>query len=246
MAGSNGPRIVTNGLYLCYDFADKKSYPGSGNTVTNLSNGGPINKLGTDFNGVIQGGSFDSGNGGRFYANTPSNYATRQGIIPNNKPKAISRLTCEAWAILLYPNRGYVSENGVGGAYAWGWGPEVTWRCLYTESVFQFTMSTTNNLWFGQTANFSRTRDDNWHHYVCVYDGTNAKIYVDGVLVSTSGALSGNISTQYNADTYLFYAGGNIYDYGKGYLGYYAEHEYAFTAAEVLRNFNAKRRRFGI
>jgi len=246
MAGSNGPRIVTNGLYLCYDFADKKSYPGSGNTVTNLSNGGPINKLGTDFNGVIQGGSLDSGNGGRLYMNTPTNYASRHGIIPNNKPKAISRLTCEVWAILLYPNRAYVSENGSGGAFAWAWGPEATWCCFFTESLFQFRMSTVNNTWPGQSAIYTRTRDDNWHHYACVYDGTNAKIYFDGVLVATSASLSGNIATQYNQDNTIFYAGGNIYDYGKGYLGYYAEHEYAFSAAEVRQNFNAKRRRFGI
>jgi len=245
MAGSNGPRIVTNGLYLCYDFADKKSYPGSGSTVVNLSNGGPINRLGVNFNGSISSGTFDSANGGRMYF--PGTNNVYAGIVVSNKPKAISRLTCEAWAILLYPTDGYIGYPGdTSNPPAWGWGPEVTWRCMYAESYFQFTMSTTNNLWFGQTANFYRTRDDNWHHYVCVYDGTNAKIYFDGVLVATSASLSGNISTQYNADTTIIYRGGTIYAAGKGYVGYYAEHDYAFSAAEVRQNFNAKRRRFGI
>jgi len=247
MATHRGPRMVRNGLYLCYDFADKKSYPGSGNTVTNLSNGRPINRLGTDFNGAIQSGtSFDSGNGGRIYANTPTNYATRQGIIPNNKPRGISRLTCEVWAILLYPNRGYVAENGTAGSAAWAWGPEATWRCLYYESGMQFTMSTVNNAWGGQTVAITRTRDDNWHHFVNVYDGSNALFYVDGVLAGTSGALSGNVATQYNQNTTIFYAGGNIFEWGKGYLGYYAEHDYAFTAADVRQNFNARRVRFNL
>ena len=247
MATHRGPRMIRNGLYLCYDFADRVSYPGSGTTVRNLSNGSPINRLGVNFDGAIQSGTtFDSGNGGRLYINTPSNYVTRQGIIPSNKPKPLAYLTCEVWAITLYPNRGYVAENGSSGVAAWAWGPEATWRCLYYESGFQFTMSTVNNAWGGQTAVYSRTRDDNWHHYVCVYDGSNAKIYVDGVLQATSGALSGNVATVYNQDTTIFYAGGNIFEWGKGYLGYYAEHNYAFTAANVLQNFNARRSRFGL
>jgi len=244
MATHRGPRMIRNGLYLCYDFADKKSYPGSGSTVTNLSNGTPINRLGVNFNGTLYNQTFESNNCGRMYF--PGSLASPAGIIPANKPKPIVRLTCEVWAILLTPPDGYIAYAGGPFASAWAWGPEATWRCLYDNGGFQFTMSTVNNAWGGQTAYYGWTRDDNWHHYACVYDGTNAKIYIDGVLRATSGALSGNVATQYNQDTTIIYRGGNIFAAGKGYIGYYAEHDYAFTAANVVQNFNARRSRFSV
>ena len=36
----HSPRIVTDGLILCLDAADKNSYPGSGNTWYDLSGNG--------------------------------------------------------------------------------------------------------------------------------------------------------------------------------------------------------------
>ena len=40
MAQEYGPKIVTDGLVLCLDAADKVSYPGSGTTLTDLSGNG--------------------------------------------------------------------------------------------------------------------------------------------------------------------------------------------------------------
>jgi len=57
MGFSRGPKIVTDGLVLCLDAANKKSYPGSGTTWYDLSGNG---KNGTLENGV----GFDNGNGG--------------------------------------------------------------------------------------------------------------------------------------------------------------------------------------
>ena len=38
MAVGYNPRIVTNGLVLCLDAGNTRSYPGSGTTWTNLTN----------------------------------------------------------------------------------------------------------------------------------------------------------------------------------------------------------------
>ena len=57
MAISRGPRIVTNGLVLALDAADKNSYPGSGTTWTDLSG----NKINTT---LINGPTFNTNNGG--------------------------------------------------------------------------------------------------------------------------------------------------------------------------------------
>ena len=57
MGTSYNPRIVTDGLVLCLDAANKRSYPGAGNTWTDLT----ANK----YNGALSNGpTFNSANGG--------------------------------------------------------------------------------------------------------------------------------------------------------------------------------------
>ena len=57
MGTSYNPRIVTDGLVLCLDAANKRSYPGAGNTWTDLT----ANK----YNGALTNGpTFNSANGG--------------------------------------------------------------------------------------------------------------------------------------------------------------------------------------
>jgi len=58
MAQEYGPKVVTDGLVLCYDAADKNSYPGSGATWTDLSGNGfnatlSAAAIGTDVPGVM-------------------------------------------------------------------------------------------------------------------------------------------------------------------------------------------------
>ena len=52
-----GPRTITNGLVLCLDAGNPKSYPGSGNTWTDLSGNGNHGTL-------TNGPTYSSGNGG--------------------------------------------------------------------------------------------------------------------------------------------------------------------------------------
>ena len=53
MAQAHGPRIVTDGLVFCVDAANVKSYPGSGNTWSNLAN--------TNSSGTFSGATYDNG-----------------------------------------------------------------------------------------------------------------------------------------------------------------------------------------
>lgn len=245
-----GPKTTSTNCYLCYDFADRKSYPGSGTTVFNLGSAAFVNRFGTSFNGTTNGNvTYQSTNGGILYINnsiTPGNDATGyDGLVPSNQPKPINRLTCEVWAIIEYPTIGYVTAFGAGAA-AWAWGPEATWRCIYSDTQMQFTMSTANNPWGGVSVTVNHTRDNNWHHFVNVYNGSSVLFYIDGILKGSAGGISGAVSTQYNQITTIMRRGGNIFAAGRGYLGSYKEYDYAFTQADVTRNFNANRRRFGI
>ena len=93
----------------------------------------------------------------------------------------------------------------------------------------------------------SSINDGNIHHIQAVYDGSQIKVYFDGVLEATASQ-TGNIlnrnaklfigvgTTNATSPAYQYAWDGNIYSvklYNK-----------ALTAAEVLQNYNATKGRF--
>lgn len=72
MANLYGPKIVTDGLVLYWDVANKKSYPGDGSLLDLSGNGRDATKQGTvnfvnEFGGVVQ---FVASTNGRYYETT--------------------------------------------------------------------------------------------------------------------------------------------------------------------------------
>jgi hypothetical protein len=66
---ANGPKIVTDGLVLCLDAANRKSYPGTGTAWNDLSGNG---NNGTLVNGV----GYSSNNGGSLVFDGVNDYVT--------------------------------------------------------------------------------------------------------------------------------------------------------------------------
>jgi subtilisin-like proprotein convertase family protein len=89
-----------------------------------------------------------------------------------------------------------------------------------------------------------------WHHIVGTYDGTNAKLYIDGVLVDTV-ARSGTLSYSGSSSTNDLIIGGDAaasgIETGHEFLGKIASvavYDRALTAEEVEYNFKVKKERF--
>lgn len=86
MPNNYGPRIVTNGLVLCLDAGNTKSYPGSGTTWTDLSRSGN--------NGTLTNGpTFSSGNGGSIVFDGANDYVA----IPSSSLVSGSQMTFDVW-----------------------------------------------------------------------------------------------------------------------------------------------------
>ena len=91
MALAHSPSTVMNGLVLCLDAANSKSYPGSGDTWFDLSGRG---NNGTLVNGV----GYDSGNGGSFSLDGVDDYSSVPSTNGLDLSGTSTSLTVSCWA----------------------------------------------------------------------------------------------------------------------------------------------------
>ena len=84
MGLGHSPRIVTDGLVLCLDAANARSYPGTGTTWTDLSANG--------YSGTLTNGpTFSSDNGGAFtFDGTNDHVLLPSNLISGNGPLSLS------------------------------------------------------------------------------------------------------------------------------------------------------------
>ena len=80
-----------------------------------------------------------------------------------------------------------------------------------------------------------------WHHVACTFDGTNARIYIDGVLDKTSAAVSGSISTSTHPlliGTFWPEVYPGVYSF-RGELDEVEIYDRALTADEIKAHYKA-------
>jgi hypothetical protein len=88
-----------------------------------------------------------------------------------------------------------------------------------------------------------------WYHFVHTYDGSTQKLYLDGVLMTT-GSQSGTIQYDVNNTRVLIGADDNSgYNSGASYphpgkMGQVRIYNRGLSSTEVLRNYNAQRKRY--
>lgn len=114
-----------------------------------------------------------------------------------------------------------------------------------TDNEIKFTLRTDVGQYDGKVGSLAR---DTWHHIVGVWDGTNNKIYHNGVYID-QGTPTWTSSV---CDTGAWRVGGNraLSGTNGGYLDgdipVVRIYNCALNADEVARNFNAQRARFGL
>jgi hypothetical protein len=224
------PRIVTGGLVLALDAADKNSYVGSGTTWKDLS--------GNANNGTLTNGpTFSNVNGGVIVLDgtddyvsltstdslRPSNVTLSVWFNRNNSTIVGNEAIAESRKSLWISYGFHISSGGI------------NWYIGYTDS---FPYSTSVNA----VGNYI---DGNWHNVVGTYDKQNLKIYVDGVLKNTSSSFTSDILYSGTLNFLIgFHAESTTYFEGK--IATTSLYNRALTATEVLQNYNATKTRFGL
>ena len=239
MAINSGPDgIVQDGLISYVDPANKVSYPGSGTEITDLigTNNGTIS--GTTFTNVDAGAWDFDGIDDRVYYSTGLNLTTSIGSYSIWVKK--SDITTGGSAIIT-GNNGYRTYFNI----ATPPGGKVSCRFSITHQV-RWTIETDNVV----------LSNNVWTHIALVHNGTEAKIYIDGVAVSQSFGYhtpgwerknewwSAMSPTPDRTRLAFFQIPGYSSSHWAGTITNVQIYNKALSAAEVLQNYNALKRRF--
>ena len=230
MSINYSPATVTNGLVLCLDAGNTKSYPGSGTAWTDLSGNGNTGTL-------TNGPTYSSANGGSIVFDGADDYV---GVGNITAVDGISQLTISGW-VKRNSGFGALFFKNAGSSSNW---IEVAWHNSIGLLFVPATISA-----YAQMAIPSGT---DWKFITCVFDGTQsdntnrAKIYINVVLQSvTHTGTYGTVTGNPNASIIIGRDGWNAATLNAS-INDVRVYNRALSAAEVRQNFNALRGRYGV
>jgi hypothetical protein len=240
MAIFRGPKIVTNGLVLALDAADKNSYIGSGTTWKDLSGN---NNTGT----LTNGPTFSAGNMGSIVYDGVDDYVNLGNA--SSIKMGSGNFTISTWVKILTQTGTptfkliITSKNAAAAAAGYGF--------AWNNSVNKFLWSTANGSSSSEifTTNTWSSLEGVWANIVMIRQNgatNNGHFYINGVYESLASA-----ATVLNVDTATNMTIANTADLNssywfKGLYGITQIYNRALTATEVLQNYNATKTRFGL
>jgi hypothetical protein len=233
MGLSYNPSSVSDGIVLYLDAANPRSYAGTGTTWYDIS--------GNSNNATF----VDSPT----YLSVPQPYFNFDGvndymrIVRSPSMSPTSGLTQEVWfnytsipATTIFIGLQYGASTN--NTYALFKDANLIYGGVNTSGSFNAIGTGTTNL-----------VGNRWYHFVHTYDGSTQKLYLDGVLMTT-GSQSGTIQYDVNNTRVLIGADDNSgYNSGASYphpgkMGQVRIYNRGLSAAEVLKNYNAQRKRY--
>ena len=226
--GGGGGGIVTDGLVIHLDAGDASSYSGSGTTWSDLAGSNDF-AFASDplYNAEIG------------YFNFQANPAYRS-ISPQIFPQYGA---VEIWFRWKTNSADQVSIMLSGG---------VNWLAVGNISPAELPDESIEHYGGYSAAIDYRAgnlflKDSEWHHYMCVIDGTANQIYLDGVPVTPyfrRGSATSEYLQQLSTNTYIgrYSPGGYQFEGDIAVLRVYDRA--TFTAAEVAQNYAAQAARF--
>ena len=231
MAFFHSPNIVTDGLVLCLDAADKTSYSGSieGGTLATWTDLG-----GNGLDGTIAGAVFNSGSSGNIVFDGSDDYvslaASSKYLFDTND------FSVEVWVKTTSDGRNIALHRN---------SAVTRYTLLEIDSNAARLLMWKHPASYSIGAGTSTINDDKWHHIVGIrIESVPAVyIYVDGVLEG-SGA-DNALNAPESSNWYLAsQVGGD--KFMDGSISNFRIYEKALSSREVLQNYNAHRGRFGI
>lgn len=220
MSNNYGPRIVTDGLVLCLDAADRNSYPGSGTTWSDLSGNGNNGSL-------INGPIFNSANGGSFSFDGTNDRVNSNGFSSQTNPS----FSIFSWIFLD-------TTSGIRGV--WGHDGLSDNNCHFEvrESFWRVRVGGINN------SSIIAANTNTWQNVGFVCSGNSVSFFIDGIFLSSWGGSAGAIfgtNNQTIGNSYL--VSSRPWD---GKISNFQIYNRVLKSDEITQNYNATKGRFGL
>jgi hypothetical protein len=230
MALAHSPRIVTDGLVLCLDAGNTKSYPGSGTTWTDLSGRG---NNGTLVNGVGYNGS----NLGSLSFDGTDDYVSQTAGLTDSFWQG--NWTASFWVNFDTLNPNLTSNDKT----------LLQHGSSNTRQGLHLTQRN-NHIWFGlygddleATINLTTSR---WYNVVFTLNNSTylKQNYLNGSFDNSHSSGGAYVGTGNNTRI-----GGIVLNFGltfDGFMSHCSFYNRVLTAAEISQNYNALRSRYSI
>ena len=225
MAFNYSPKIVTDGLVLYLDAANSKSYVSGSTAWNDISRGGNNGTL-------VNGPTFDSGNGGSIVFDGVNNYV----ISPSSND----------WALGI---------NGAISAWVYFTGSITTNHRLWCVNNNLFSLDAyvsiqspigVLGLHGGNVRTTTLFPRDQWVHVMVTYNSGNISIYFNGANQPLAGILSGYNITNPNPLFVGQFSGGGSFTWRGRISNLNIYKNKPFSPLEVLQNYNTTKTRFGL
>ena len=222
------PSIVTNGLVLCLDAGNTKSYPGSGTTWTDLSGNGN--------NATISGASvWNSTNGGQFdFGNVAQ--TTQYITLPHQAAQSTgSAYTMEFWMKPVSATTKFFCSMASGA----------------TDNYYILQQEATYLQRYGGSGSISYSNDEYLQFCVVRNGSDTGTLYKNGGNATSATGIT-LINAVSNGGWILNQEQDSVgggFDSNQNYRGSFMVvklYNRALSASEIQQNFNATRSRFGI
>lgn len=226
------PKTITDGLMLCLDAGNKKSYSGTGTTWNDITGN---NRNAT----LINSPTFNSNFGGYLnFVDTSLQYATIANI------GNLSRWTIEAWFRLttgLTNKVASIITNQYDGVN------KLNFTIGTNNSPINYNLATGffDGSWRSITGMVPSTNI--WYHAVGTYDGTTVRQFINGS--ANGGTLTYSGTPQSGGQIRLMTRWDDLStsaNYINGDLATVRIYSSALSSDQIVQNFNANRSRFGI
>ena len=244
MAFSHNPNIVTEGLVLSLDAADKISFSSGSTTWTDLSRNSNNGTLSAGTMGTVSGSNTIAFNGSSDYISIADadNLSFGDGSTD-------SAFTISAWVKMddatyfMIASKGKAFDGDAEYSFFVGGGDNLSLE-IFDESVDAYEKAVCNST--------LTAYEGQWVHLVVTYDGRGGSSANAGITFYVNG--SSQAVTLSDANTYVAMEnhGGDVRVgrwhtvYAEGSMANVGIWDRVLTAEEVSQNFNAQRSRFGI
>jgi len=241
MAFIHSPKIVTDGLVLCFDAGNTKSYPGSGTVWNNLT-------LLTPTSGTLTAGpTFNGNNGGTIVFDGTDDRV----LIPNDDNIRIgtSSYSIDAWvkptALPASSTAGIIYRKNTGNSTEVDMSIFNQGSAYVLRTLLSNTACTTATVYSSSALNVST---NTWYHFCVTRSASNAAFYQNGELIGTltNVAIDACVSTATAASASIGAVSNGLQPFSGNIAIVRLYKDKRLTADEVLQNYNATRTRFGV